>query len=215
MRPLSVRHARFLLAFGLGLAVAAAALALPVPTSVHALIGVNSFFLSYLLLMVGVAVGASPDLLRSHADAADEGPQMIVLLAATSVIVSIGAILMLLGTPGVGWLAAALGFAAIPLGWTMVHTMAAFHYAHLFYSATDRSSPRADRGGLVFPGAEEPDGWDFLYFSFVVGMTAQVSDVVVTDPGLRRVVLFHAVAAFFYNTVILALAVNAAVSLGG
>ena len=55
--------------------------------------------------------------------------------------------------------------------------------------------------------------WDFLYFSFTIGMTAQVSDVVVTAGGLRRVVLLHSIGAFFYNTVILALAVNAGLAL--
>ncbi|MBL9056605.1 MAG: DUF1345 domain-containing protein, partial [Rhodobacteraceae bacterium] len=88
----------------------------------------------------------------------------------------------------------------------MVHTLASFRYAHLHY-APDESCQ------LDFPGQEPPNLWDFLYFGFTIGMTAQTSDVVVATARMRRVVLLHAVAAFFYNTVILALAVNAALAL--
>ncbi len=67
---------------------------------------------------------------------------------------------------------------------------------------------------MRFPGKGDPDAWDFLYASFTIGMTAQVSDVEVTTPQMRRAVLVHGVASFFYNTGILALAVIAAVSTG-
>ena len=102
--------------------------------------------------------------------------------------------------------------ASIPLGWLTLHTVASFHYANLFY-ALDAGGGEA--GGLDFPGTPEPGPWDFLYFSFVIGMTAQVSDVAVRTTPLRRAALAHGVAAFFYNAVILALAVNAAISQAG
>ncbi|HEY3147090.1 MAG TPA: DUF1345 domain-containing protein, partial [Dongiaceae bacterium] len=79
--------------------------------------------------------------------------------------------------------------------------------------ALPSSEADRDAGGLNFPGKGDPDAWDFLYFSFVIGMTAQVSDVAVERADLRRLVLFHGVASFFYNTVLLALAVNVAVTL--
>ena len=89
------------------------------------------------------------------------------------------------------------------------HTTAAFHYAHRFYSERDRQGgERHDRRGLVFPGAEEPGTWDFLYHAFVIGMTAQVSDVQISDTSMRRLALFHSAASFFFNTVILALVVS-------
>jgi uncharacterized membrane protein len=65
---------------------------------------------------------------------------------------------------------------------------------------------------MVFPGKGAPDTWDFLYASFTIGMTAQVSDVVIETRPMRQAVLVHGVASFFYNTCILALAVNAAVT---
>ena len=66
----------------------------------------------------------------------------------------------------------------------------------------------APRSGLAFPETEYPNYWDFIYFSFVVGMTFQVSDVQVTSTALRRVVAAHGVLSFFYSVSILALAVN-------
>jgi uncharacterized membrane protein len=84
--------------------------------------------------------------------------------------------------------------------WSLIHTVFALHYAHLFYGKT--------KGGLLFPGEGNPDYWDFLYYSFVVGMTCQVSDVQVASPALRRLTLVHGVLSFFFNTVILALAVS-------
>ena len=103
-------------------------------------------------------------------------------------------------------LAVVAALTSLPLGWATVHVMAAFHYAHLHY--------RGAGSGMIFPGTRDPDAWDFLYTSFTVGMTAQFSDVEIASGPLRRAVLLHGVASFFYNAVILALAVNAALSLG-
>jgi uncharacterized membrane protein len=105
-------------------------------------------------------------------------------------------------------LAVAFGLAAIVLGWLLIHTMFIFRYAHLFYyaDADDGSAAR----GLIFPGTSDPDDFDFAYFSFVIGMTFQVSDVQITDPAVRRVVLVHALLSFAYNTAIIALVVNLA-----
>ncbi len=70
-------------------------------------------------------------------------------------------------------------------------------------------------GGLEFPGGKRPEGSDFLYFSTVIGMTAQTADTGITTAHMRRVVLVHSILSFFFNTVIVAAAVNLAVTLGG
>ncbi|MER3478716.1 MAG: DUF1345 domain-containing protein, partial [Leptolyngbya sp. ERB_1_2] len=62
--------------------------------------------------------------------------------------------------------------------------------------------------GIDFPGDVEPDYWDFLYFSFVIGMTSQVSDTNITSRSIRRLALGHGVLAFFFNTTILAMSIN-------
>jgi uncharacterized membrane protein len=95
-----------------------------------------------------------------------------------------------------------------PLSWFFMNTMFALHYAHGYYGDSDPSSKYKPTGGLIFPGRAQPDYWDFLYFSFVVGMTFQVSDVQIEDHDLRRNVLAHGVLAFLFNVVILALTIN-------
>ena len=139
------------------------------------------------------------------------------------------------GDVQLGYLRAILAFAAVPLGWTTLQTVMALHYAGIFYRAADRldrgegieqDSPDAplgsgdgtgprDRGGLDFSGDwPEPGPWEFLYYSFTMGMTAQTSDTAVTSTEMRRVTLVHAILSYFYNAVIVALAVNAGLSLG-
>jgi uncharacterized membrane protein len=95
----------------------------------------------------------------------------------------------------------------------LVHTLFAVHYAHGYYGDAPRDGRGGIAGGLAFPGGAEPDYWDFLYFSFVIGMTSQVSDVQTTSPWMRRLCLAHGIVSFFFNTVILALTVNSAAGL--
>lgn len=214
---MAFRHGRFLAAFGIGCGVTALSLAAPLGPEVRALVGVNAFFLVYLAQMLGLVLRWTPDHIRAKADAADEGLALILTLAGLTVVTSLTAIFIMvnqkIGHPA----GAVLAVSAVLLGWGMVQTLAAFHYAHLFYEpADDPATPQArdDAGGLIFPHTAEPGLWDFLYFGFTVGMTAQVSDVLVTGTAMRRVVLAHGIWSFFHNTVILALAVNAALVLG-
>jgi uncharacterized membrane protein len=112
-----------------------------------------------------------------------------------------------------------LTLVTIVVSWLLIHTMFALHYAHLYYQ------PNSDRGAFLeenrtclpnaldFPREKQPDYWDFLYFSLGIGMTCQVSDVPINSRLLRRLVLIHEVLTFFFNTVILALAINIVASL--
>jgi len=93
----------------------------------------------------------------------------------------------------------------------MVHTMLALHYTHVFYCSCESAGPH--HGGLSFPGGKQPDFLDFAYFSFVIGMTFQVSDVQVTSRRIRRIVLLHALLSFAFNTFILAFSINLASAL--
>ena len=207
------RHRRFLAAVLAGLAALALSGGIG-SWPLRVVLGGDVFFLAY-LLMTGVFIaGLDTGRLRRNAEADDEGVVLIVLFTCVSVMLSVGAILFLLRDGSGGVWRVGLAAASVPLGWLTLHTVAAFHYASLYYY---RPPGTGSAGGLLFPGeAPPPPGiWDFLYFSFVVGMTAQVSDVVVTGPQLRRSVLAHGLASFAYNTVILALAVNAAVTLAG
>ena len=101
-----------------------------------------------------------------------------------------------------------LAVVTIVLSWVLVHTAFALHYAHDFYRG---KKP----GGLQFPSGDahaDADYWDFVYFSFVIGMTAQVSDVGITDKIIRRTATVHGIVSFVFNTALLALMVNIAAS---
>lgn len=200
------RHSRFLLSFALGLALWGVSHLTQLDGVMRAVIGVNGFFVCYLALMLSMILTTSHENLRRHCEADDEGAFLILLLAVVAVGISLASIFLVLNRANDSLAEALFALAAAPMGWATLHVLAAFRYAHLFYA------PDPD-AGLEFPSTTEPGIWDFLYFSFTIGMTAQVSDVVVTAGGLRKVVLLHSVGAFFYNTVILALAVNAGLAL--
>ena len=204
MRLFPRRHGRFVIAFAAGLMVAGLAHLQGVAPVFCLLSGANLCFVLYLGLMAERIRQATPAELRRHAGEEDEGVALILLFACIAVLASIAAIFVVVNQDEVGPSARIAALVSLPLGWATVHVLAAFHYANLHY--------RGAEPGLVFPGKGEPDAWDFLYASFTIGMTAQVSDVQVQMRSLRRAVLVHGVASFFYNTCILALAVNAAVT---
>lgn len=166
----------------------------------------------FLVLTVLVIADAPPERVRRRARLLDQRRWVILAI----IVVAAGASLLALGftlQKEPQETAAALATRIILAGltviasWTVTHTMFALHYAHHYYG--DGPAPGDDdRGGLVFPGGEAPDYWDFVYFAFVVGMTCQVSDVQVTSRAMRRMTLIHGILSFFFNAVILALAVN-------
>jgi uncharacterized membrane protein len=95
--------------------------------------------------------------------------------------------------------------ATLFIAWCFSNLIYAIHYAHLFY---DRSNTSGDRGGVEFPKTKSPDYWDFVYFSYTLGMTFQTSDVGIVDGHWRKVVIFHSVAAFVFNIGIIAFSIN-------
>jgi uncharacterized membrane protein len=105
-----------------------------------------------------------------------------------------------------------LSVLALIASWLLIHTRFAFHYAHRYYVS---GGPRhiKEIGGLDFPGDNEPDYLDFAYFSFVIGMTSQVSDVAVTSRSMRRLTLMHSLLAFAFNMAVLALSINIVASI--
>lgn len=143
--------------------------------------------------------------IRRNAVIQDEGRFVILIVIAGAAFASLGAIVAELGTPQRGAYELILATATIALSWAMIHVVFALHYAHEYYRS-------AKGGGLNFPDDDKPDYWDFIYFSFVIGMTAQVSDVGITDKTIRRTATAHGVVSFFFNTALLALMVNIAAS---
>jgi uncharacterized membrane protein len=172
------------------------------------------FFLVYLTLIairIPILTGAY---LKKNA-AEDDAPVAIIFAVTfAAVLISIISLFFALNgrqSASVGELV--LAFASVALGWFTIHTMAALHYAHLYWAGHRKAESDAPERGLAFPETREPGAFDFLYFAFVIGMTAQTSDVAITTTAMRKINLVHAVVSFFFNTVLVAAAVNTAVSL--
>ncbi len=174
------------------------------------LIAGDVFFVVYLALTALLALGGTPADMRKRAAYEDEGAFVIIVMTVIAGAISLGAIFTLVNRDSIAGFHLVMAVASIPLGWVTLHTVMAFHYAHLYYTPVGSGSKRGDARGLGFPGGEDPHIWDFLYQSFVVGMTCQVSDVPVTGTELRRLILAHSVVSFFFNTTVIALAVNLA-----
>ncbi|MFB2551514.1 DUF1345 domain-containing protein [Ensifer soli] len=175
------------------------------------------FYITYLALMAARIPGLTAARLRASPERDDEPARAILLVTLFTVVAAIAALFNALNrTHGQNLAEIALAFASVIGGWLTLHTMFAMHYAHRFWRhRPDETGAARPTGGLDFPGTQEPCGWDFLYFSFIIGMTAQTSDTGLTTTAMRRVNLAHAVVSFFFNTVLVAAAVNAVVSLAG
>jgi uncharacterized membrane protein len=107
----------------------------------------------------------------------------------------------------------ALAALTVVSSWLLVHTVLALHYAHICYHLAEESPEKPPDVGVVFPNEPQPDFLDFAYFSFVIGMTCQVSDVQITSRRIRRIALLHGLLSFGFNTVIVALSLNLASTL--
>ena len=159
----------------------------------------------YLVLAFRLMTNCDVNRIKRRAAHQDEGRITILVLVVASAMASLLAILAELGGANRQPAHLALAAVTILLSWAFTHTIFAIHYAHEYY---DENAHKG--GGLNFPGDEPPDYWDFVYFSFVVGMTSQVSDVAVTSSAFRRLVAAHGVVSFIFNATLLALTVNIA-----
>lgn len=173
------------------------------------------FFVVYLGAMIMMASRSSLAKLRNRARNEDEGIVAIVGLTVVAIAFSFTSMFSLLGKDAnPSALHLMLAIASIPLGWAVLHMLFAYHYARLYYAPSGKSGGKpSDAGGLEFLDTPEPGIIEFMYFSFIIGSTAQTADVNLRSTGFRRVVLFHGIASFVFNTVLLALAVNVAATL--
>ena len=167
----------------------------------------------FLALTWSLMLRATPDTMQRNAQRQDEGRLVILSLITAAACASLLAIGFMLNdtkgrsTTNVIILHVTLSIVTIVGSWLLVHTIFALHYAHGYYQA-GKTLSESKAEGLDFPGDTEPDYWDFLYFSFVIGMTSQVSDVEIISRSLRRLALIHGILSFFFNTSILAMSIN-------
>jgi uncharacterized membrane protein len=202
-------HARLLISIVLGIAIF---LVLPGawPRVPRMLLAWDAGLLIYLVAAFVMMARATDTHLKEHSAAQeDEGAFALLFLTVGAVAVSLVAIFVELagaknGAGGGYGLRVALAIATVLLSWLFTHTIFALHYAYDFYGDGHRAK------GLQFPDDNAPDYWDFIYFSMVIGMTFQVSDVQVTNKGIRRLVVAHGLVSFLFNTAVVALTVNMA-----
>ena len=165
-----------------------------------------------IITMWTLAMHSDSDHTEHRAALEDPGRNVVLGVVLLSVAIGLASAVIILGkgphvaNPHDKIAAYVIGIVAVVSGWFVIHTLFAFRYAHMFYFDSD-DDDEADRG-LKFPGTADPSDYDFAYFSFIIGMTFQVSDVEVIESPVRRVVLFHSLISFGYNTAIVALVIN-------
>ena len=199
-----LRHPRFLgfaatLALGTG-----AGLAWLAPDAAL-ILGFDLAAAAFLASALPIWIDDHPDRARARSQRDDVG-RGLLLVAAGAVLVVMLLALWRVATlrETTSALQLAGDFGTLLLGWLFANTVLAFHYAHLFY---DQSDGR-DSGGIAFPGDQPPVFADFVYFAFVIGMTAQTADLVITARRVRRVATVHGLAAFLFNLLVITFCIN-------
>lgn len=199
------------LVIGLVAGIAGLALPLPLGWQLRGLLGWSVGVAVYLVLAWWLCIRFDATRTRARAQAQDEPSIVIFLLLLLATVACVLAIVVLMqdvkGLTGLRrTLYIALFLAALGVSWLFMQALFAFHYAHRYYWDEELDQP--DGTGLQFPGGMPPDYFDFLYFSHVVGMTSQVSDVQVTSREMRQITLVHGLMSFAFNILILALSIN-------
>ncbi|MBV8798619.1 MAG: DUF1345 domain-containing protein [Alphaproteobacteria bacterium] len=210
----ALKHRPYLLSgIGVGLALYLASVFWHVRPITRGLIawdaGVTVFLLLSLLFMRDVDLAR----MKRRACEHDEGGNLIFLLTILAAVASVAALIAELsqakGQSG-ATLRVALAAGTVVLSWLFVQIVFALHYAHVYYAAEETGEPR---GGLEFGACGEPDYWDFVHFSIVLGATSQTADIGFTSKRMRRIGTLHTLVAFGFNTAILATMINLAAAL--
>jgi uncharacterized membrane protein len=199
------------LIYGAAVGVIVALLPVPMAAQSRGLLAWSAGALTYLVLAWWLAVEFDAPRTRERAQSQDQPGLTLFAMLLLSVFASIAAITLMLQhvkdlSTEQRLAHLSLAMVALGLSWLLMQTIFAFRYAHLYYQTELRG--KEGRGGLDFPGKLAPDYFDFLYYANVVGMTSQVSDVVVTSRQMRHLTLIHSVTAFAFNMLVLALSIN-------
>ncbi len=203
-------HKRLFLAIVLALLVYAALPAIAFRTRFLVAWDVGTAF--WLILIFFILKGGTAERVKQRAAEEDEGAAVILIVALLASLLSIVAVVQEAGSasggPTTTFQHVLLAIGTLALSWSFIHGMYAMHYAREYYSSVPDSRPM-----LGFPGDASPDFWDFFYFSFTIGTSAQTADVSVNSQRMRRMVLGHQLVSYAFNASVLALGVNVAASL--
>jgi uncharacterized membrane protein len=170
------------------------------------------FALTIIILDWIAIFGSHPLEVRKIAKLQDSSRYLLFLFVIVASVMSLVAIIFLLKSSKGNSSSVAghvtLAMTAVIISWVLVHTIFTIRYAHLYYDTDKDDGTPKKGGGLQFPDETEPDYLDFAYFSFVIGMTFQVSDVEISSRQIRRNALVHSLISFAFNTAIVALSIN-------
>ena len=200
------------IAVGLVVGIACAVFAREMHGSTALILGWDALSFSFIGSMLLTWFQHDPEDIRLQSAIDDEGREVIstlVIFAAAASVWAVGAELSL-AKDAHGFMKAVhigLAFVTVIASWFMVQLIFTLHYAHEFYGL-DQDDGGRDLGGIEFPGHEDPDYWDFLYFSVVIGVACATADANITSKGLRRLATIHCLVAFAFNTLIVALTIN-------
>ncbi|QXQ04710.1 DUF1345 domain-containing protein [Sphingosinicellaceae bacterium] len=197
------RYARFAMFFAIMIVATGALFAIGAKIVPAVLGGFDLGAIAFLGATLWALSDDEADEMRKRA-AENEPDQYILQIVAAVIIVVIVTAVGFELTSGSGR-SLALAGGTLLLAWLFGNVLYAIHYAHSYYLDDGKGG---DCGGLEFPGEDEPVYWDFAYFSFVLGMTFQVSDVEIKRTGLRRTALIHSLIAFLFNLGVIALTVS-------
>lgn len=158
-------------------------------------------------------LSADAQRIRKRSADLDFSDVLLLILSIGAAIASVGGIVLdLIGVkdapPSIAFFRVMMAIVTILISWAFLHTLFTIHYAHRYYAASRKGE------GLKFAEpVEEPIYWDFLYFSFTIGVAAQTADIGISTVSMRKLALLHAILSFLFNTTILALAINVGASL--
>ncbi|MDB6172246.1 MAG: hypothetical protein JWL59_1557 [Chthoniobacteraceae bacterium] len=200
-------HHRLVICIGCALLAFICAMRLGLP--MRMIIGWNGYAVAFLLLAWTRIITALPSTVIRVATLEHSSRKLVFTFVLTAACASLGAVAFLLGSakdlPAAGRTGhVILAVSTVVLSWSVVHTLFTLQYAYLFYRRVGGKSSL----GLQFPEEPKPDYLDFAYFSFVIGMTSQVSDVQISSRQIRRWALLHGVVSFGFNLAIVGLSIN-------
>jgi uncharacterized membrane protein len=172
----------------------------------------------YLAALVMLMKRATAEQTRQRSQQQQVSSTVIFALVAALAFVSSFAIGFLLSTakampPLIQVLHVGLSALSILGAWFLTHATFAQQYAALYYRPAPTQDGHPWAGGLAFQKEEHPNYWDFLYFSFIMGATAQTSDTFILSRPIRRLALVQCLMAFLFFVGILGLCVNIGSSL--
>ncbi|MBD3748592.1 MAG: DUF1345 domain-containing protein [Sphingobacteriales bacterium] len=202
---------KLLFCISIAVAVYAILVILKVDIRSRVILGWDTFCLSMVLLSWVLFFSTTPDELCAVVEEQDDGLKVIFIIVLIAVCFSLFGTLLLLSSKGESTFNKVfhtiVSLSPVLLSWILLHTTFAIRYAHLYHDH-NKLNTGSNVGGINFLTKDHPDYIDFAYFSFVIGMTFQVSDVQVNSRVIRRFVLMHSLISFMFNTIIVALTIN-------